>query len=281
METLKTYDPEELREDLYSGLFPIHGISSLGSAEFHLRAPAHYLGVALHSGGRVREELVGVMAVTPEERFREEDPFTELFIQDFPLQLIGRDSRFEYDLNREPDRCIYAHNRKKWGLTVWNRELTQKEKELNLTRFREFHVILDMLVEYVTGIGTPAVLFDMHSFCYQRKKKMLWFEDAGPEINLGTRFINREYFAPLVDRFLEGISGMMIDGYPVRVRENVLFPGGYLTRKYAASHNREILVLAIEFKKLFMDEVTGIFNSEKFHILKSGFTRSKDRILER
>ncbi|MCK4749359.1 MAG: N-formylglutamate amidohydrolase, partial [Bacteroidales bacterium] len=125
-----------------------------------------------------------------------------------------------------------------------------------------------------------VVLFDMHSFCYQREQKTNWFDDEKPEINLGTRFINRQFFSPLVDCFLEGVSGTRIGEHPMRVGENELFPGGYITRKFAKKYNRQVLVLAIEYKKIFMDERTGEIHKEHFDIVKNDFLRTRDQIMD-
>ena len=280
MNTLKRYELEEIRRRFREGGLPFSGISPLGSAEFHFREPARYLGVALHAGSRVRPGLRGVMAVSEEERHREEDLFTERFIRDFPLQLIARDSRFEYDLNWEEERAIYPAGEKKWGLRVWSRELTKDERAATLDKYREFHAILDMVVEFLRGTGFPVILFDMHAFRYRRESHVAWFDDDKPEVNLGTRSVNRDHFARLIDCFLEGVAGTKIGNHTIRVTENGLFPGGYLTRKYSAGDNRGVLVLAIEYKKLFMDEQTGQFREEIFATLWKNFVKTRDRIID-
>lgn len=280
MEPLRSYQLDEIEQSLKEGRFPFSGISQLGSTEFHFRAPSRYLGVALHSGNAVRAELSDVMAVSPHDRFREEDPYTERFIEDFPLQIIAHDSRFEYDLNCEQEQTIYSSDEKKWGLKVWNRELTEGEKRTTYSKFKEFHAILDIVVELMLEQDSPVVLFDIHSFCYQRERKINWFDDEMPEINLGIRYINRHFFSPLIDCFLEGVSGTVIDGHPVRVVENELFPGGYLTRKYAQRQNRRVLVLAIEYKKIFMDEWTGDLYNDIFNVLKNDFLHTKEQIVD-
>jgi len=158
--------------------------------------------------------------------------------------------------------------------------LTEGEKRTTYSKFKEFHAILDIVVELMLEQDSPAVLFDIHSFCYQRERKINWFDDEMPEINLGIRYINRHFFSPLIDCFLEGVSGTVIDGHPVRVVENELFPGGYLTRKYAQRQNRRVLVLAIEYKKIFMDEWTGDLYNDIFNVLKNDFLHTKEQIVD-
>ncbi|MCK5137329.1 MAG: N-formylglutamate amidohydrolase [Bacteroidales bacterium] len=279
MSALKKYSLDEIGQCLTEGQFPISGITHLGSTEFHFRKPANYLGVALHTGRRVRQELLEALDVPREDRFREEDSYTDYFVNDFPLQLIARDSRFEYDLNWEIEKCIYPAEEKKWGFQIWNRPLNHGEIETTYDKYKEFYALLDLLIGYIIENQDFAMLFDIHSYCYQRKARTNWWEDMKPEINLGTRYINRAYFSPLIDLFMVGVSGITLDGHTLRVAENDVFPGGYLTRKYAKSHNQQVLVLAIEFKKIFMDEWTGELYPRKLEILKENLLLTKDRIV--
>ncbi len=279
MSQLKKYSLEEIGQCLKEEKYPISGITELGSAEFHFQKPVNYLGVALHNGSRIRPELLGAMEAEQEERFREEDPYTEYFLYDFPIQLIARDSRFEYDLNWEMDRCIYPAGEKKWGLQVWNRPLMDSEIEWTYNKYKEFHGLMDLLIGYILEYQSFAILFDIHSFCYQREERLKWWEDDKPEVNLGTRFINRAHFSSLVDLFLQHTSKMEINGHSLRVGENVLFPGGFLTRKYAESHMRKVLVLAIEYKKIFMDEWTGELFPQELDMLIDNLLLTKERIV--
>jgi len=280
LDGLRTYELDEIKQCFQAEKFPLSGITPLGSAEFHFTEPARYLGVTLHAGSLVRPGLTDSMSVSPGDRFREEDPYTDLFIEDFPVRIIARDSRFEYDLNWEIEESIYAADKKKWGLQVWNRELTEDERELTYRKYREFYALVDMATEFMLGSGSPVVIFDMHAFCYQRDHRIHWTGDGKPVINLGTRYINRKFFTPLIDAFLGGISETVIDGHPLRVAENELFPGGYITRRYAHLHYCRVLVLAIEYKKIFMDEWSGEFYMDKFHILRKDFNHAKERIIQ-
>ena len=194
MSILKRYSIEEIRQCLKEGKLPISGITRFGSTEFHFREPASYVGVALHNGNRVGSEVLEAMEVGQEERFREEDPHTDSFIQDFPLKLIARDSRFEYDLNREPHRSIYPFDALKWGLKVWCREVTPEEHERSLSKHQEFHDLVDLATLYMLRNNKYAVIFDMHSYCYQREEKQAWYKDSRPEINLGSKSVNKELF---------------------------------------------------------------------------------------
>ncbi len=279
MSGLRKYSLEEIGQCLKESRFPVSGMTLLGSAEFHFGKPSGCLGVALHNGSRVRPGLHEAMEVDQEERFREEDPFTDAFLREFPFRLVARDSRFEYDLNWEIEKCIYPRDKKKWGLQIWKRSLTSEEIDVTYDKYKEFHALMDLVINHILDHYPHAVVFDIHSFCYRRNEEMRWWEDNRPEINLGTQYINRDHFSTLINLFLEEVSGITVEGHFLRVAENELFPGGYLTRKYAVSHNRQVLVLAIEYKKVFMNELTGELYPQILETLIENLVLTKDRIL--
>ena len=281
MTGLKKYSLEEIGLQLEMGNFPFSGITELGTTEFHFVEPSSYLGVVLHSGNRVRPDILEIMEVNSKERFREEDPYMDRFIRNFPMQLIARDSRFEYDLNWEKDYAIYEYGKKKWGLQVWKRPLTQEEVETTLRKYHEFHSLLDIVISHMLKNSSTVLLFDMHSFSYQRNERKNWWEDKKPELNLGTRSVNRRLFAPQIDLFLKSISGSTLDGHPLRIAENELFPGGYLTHKMALAYDEKVLVFAIEYKKIFMDEWTGELYKDKIDTLIRDFLLTKDRMISK
>jgi len=250
---------------------PLSGITELGSAEFHILEPAHYVGVALHAGHRVRRDVLEQMVVAEADRFREEDPYTDHFIKDFPVRIIALDSRFEYDLNREEERSIYSSARGIWGLDVWRLKVEGRMREDTLKKHREFYSLVDLIVEYLLEHFGKLLVYDMHSYCYQREKKQQWFEDPGPEINLGTVAVNRELFAPVIEPLIGLLGENEIDGHPVRVGENEIFPGGYLSRRLSRAYFDSVLVLALEYKKLFMDEWTGEVYKDKLRKLIDNF----------
>jgi N-formylglutamate amidohydrolase len=63
-----------------------------------------------------------------------------------------------------------------------------------LEKHREFHKLLKMVCQYLLTQRSHALLFDIHSYCYQREEKQTWQEDERPEINIGTGAVNREIF---------------------------------------------------------------------------------------
>ncbi len=280
MKALIHFSLPEIVKKLQKNEFPFSGITLSDTAEFHFLQPSFYAGVAMHAGNRVRSSLDHVMSATEQERFREEDPYTERFMKELPIQIIARDSRFEYDLNREANRAIYGHDRKMWGIQVWKKELNEEERNLSMAKHREFHDFMDTVVEYLLRQGKYAVLFDMHSFCYQRKEIIPWSQDPGPEINIGSKAVNRVVFGRVIEDFKQSLSGLSIDGYPIRIAENEVFGGGYLARRLSKTYSGRLLVLAMEYKKIFMDEVTGEVYDEKLEVLIEHFKRAVEVLVQ-
>ena len=70
--------------------------------------------------------------------------------------------------------------------------------------------------------------------------------------------MDRERWAPVVDAFIETLRGHHINGEPIDVRENVSFQGkGEQTRFVHTNFPQTGCAIAVEFKKIFMDEWSG------------------------
>ena len=274
------YSLNEIEEKLWNGEFPFSGITELGSAEFHFEAPAFHAGVSMHSGHQVRKEIHEILAVSEEDRYREEDPFMDRFISGFPIRIFGRDSRFEYDLNHNPYRALYDYDKLKWGLKVWKREVTQEEQALSIKKHREFHKLLEMVCRYLLSQYSHALLFDLHAYCYQRETRQAWYEDEGPEINIGTGAVNREIFEPAITCFKRNLRRTKISDRPLRIAENEIFFGGYLSRHLSRIYHERLLVLALEYKKIFMEEWTGTLYKDVLDKLILDFNRAVVRAVE-
>ncbi len=274
-----TYSLDDVRNRLEREQFPFEGVTELGSASFRFLEPAVYAGLAIHAGSRVRENLREVMDVNREDRYREEDPFTERFIRDFPIQVVALDSRFEYDLNRPEERAIYPASELTWGLKVWTRPLTDEERAETLAKYREYHTLIDIVTEYLLRKNRYAVIFDCHSYNYQRDARIPWYDSDKPVINLGTEAVNREIFGGVIDTFLAQMKTLAVDGRHITAGENVVFRGGYVSRRLSQAHYDNLLVLAIEFRKIFMDEWSGELYDDRLEQISSHFSTVAQKIV--
>jgi N-formylglutamate amidohydrolase len=207
------------------------------------------LSTAIHNGGNMRHQLAANCLLSQTERYFEEDPFTGSFINQQPITLIGHDSRYEYDLNRPTAECVYVTA---WGKKVWKAPLTTEEiavsKEKHAQLYRIVTALLDALVE---DFG-QCIVYDIHSYNFRRYEHI----DL-PVFNLGTSTVTDERWQPVIKTWLSSLKDIVVDGVEITAAENDIFYGkGYLAR-YCHSKYDNVLVLATEVKKVFMNELTG------------------------
>jgi N-formylglutamate deformylase len=209
---------------------------------------------ALHAGHEIRDSLRPFVATDDEQRRREEDPGTEL-IADVDVGLVHvLRSRFEVDLNRKRSRAVYAGPEDTWGLDPWRAELPKREHAISLHLYDEFYSRLDHLLGAVVASHGCAVVLDVHSYNHRRSGPEAPPDDpaANPEVNLGTGTMDFDRWGAMASGVVSDLSRAGLD-----VRENVRFTGGHMA---AWAHKRfggDVCVLALEFKKTYMDEWTG------------------------
>jgi hypothetical protein len=90
--------------------------------------------------------------------------------------------------------------------------------------------------------------------------------------------MDRAHWAPLVDRFMGSLQEADYLGRHLDVRENVNFRGRHLARFVHTHFPRSGCCLAIEIKKIFMDEWTGALNEAAFEALLAAFRATLNRI---
>ncbi|GEQ86388.1 hypothetical protein ULMS_18960 [Patiriisocius marinistellae] len=81
---------------------------------------------AVHDGHQFRKELWENCIHTEYDRWFEEDPCTKEFVKTHPIVIAGCDSRFEYDLNRDPSNAIYEDA---WGKKLWRTPLDSDNRK--------------------------------------------------------------------------------------------------------------------------------------------------------
>ena len=116
------------------------------------------------------------------------------------------------------------------------------------------------------------VVFDLHSYNHRRDGPDASPADpaANPEVNIGTASMDRDRWAPVVDRFISDLRQFDYRGRHLDVRENVKFRGGHFPRWIHQQFPDSGCALAIEFKKFFMDEWSGsLFRADHQAILEA------------
>src|SRR5690606_24294835 len=137
----------------------------------------HYACAAIHDGHQFRKELWGNCLHSEYDRWYEEDPMTKEIIKSHPIVISGLDSRFEYDLNREPEDAIYDDA---WGKQLWNEPLSENMKAKSLKKHHNFYKVIYQLITTLNQKFGCCVVYDMHSYNRER-----WDREV-PTWNLGT-----------------------------------------------------------------------------------------------
>lgn len=217
------------------------------------------VAVAVHAGNGLRREVEELMALAPGDRLREEDPFTDEWATVAPTRLAALRSRFEVDLNRPRDSAVYLGPEDAWGLEVWRRPLPADVVERSLAEFDRFYDNLGAVLRDVERRHGRFVVLDLHSYNHRREGPdgPPADERDNPQVNVGTGSMDRERWAPVVDRFMADLRAFDHPDGPLDVRENVKFRGRNVAAFVHAGFPTTGCVLATEVKKTFMDEWTG------------------------
>ena len=225
------------------------------------RAASPLVGTAIHNGHGVRADLTPAMALDEAGRLREEDPFTEYAIRDVPNRIVFHRSRFEIDLNRSKPDAVYVRPDQAWGLNVWKERLPENQIAASHAIHDAYYAMLKQMLAGIEAMHGGFVLLDIHSYNHRREgpDSPPTDPEKAPVVNIGTFSMDRNRWQRLLDPFIETLAGQTLAGAPIDVRENIAFQGkGEQTRFVHEHFPKTGCAIAIEFKKVFMDEWTGI-----------------------
>jgi hypothetical protein len=222
------------------------------------------------------------MALDEAGRLREEDPFTAHFIGDIPNRIVVHRSRFELDLNRAQNGAIYLHPDQSWGLQVWRDQPEPEDVAALLRQHERYYATLLHVLSDVESEHGRFVLLDIHSYNHRRKGAQAPAspQETAPDINIGTSSMNRDLWAPILTPFMESLRQHSVRGRPLDVRENIAFEGRGEQTRFVHEHFPQTgCAIAVEFKKIFMDEWTGEPDQEAIGDLRAAI-RSALPVLE-
>jgi N-formylglutamate amidohydrolase len=249
------------------------------------RGDGPLVAAALHAGHDARPDLLPHFALPEAERLREEDPFTDRLTAVAPTRLVGLRSRFEVDLNRPPEGAVYRTPEQAWGLTVWKDGVPEAVFEASLAGYRAAYDALEPLLDEKVARYGSVVVYDIHSYNHRRGGPAgeAAPEAENPEVNVGTGSLDRARWGSLVDRFIRELS-LAGEATALRrrldVRENVRFRGGHFSQWAHARFPGRACVLALEFKKVFMDEWTGAPDEHHLDALRAALAITVPGVLE-
>lgn len=213
-----------------------------------------YVCGAVHDGHQFRRDLWDNCFHSEYDRWFEEDPCTKEFIKSHTIVIAGCDSRFEYDLNRDPDNAIYEDA---WGKKLWKTPLPEASKKLSLQKHQNFYKITHALIKKLEEKFGVVVVYDMHSYNWRR-----WDREV-PVINIGTANIDNKRFGENAEAWRNALSNLKLPhNIEATSKINDTFQGNGYFLKYITQHFKNTLVLATEFKKIYCDELNQVIFPE-------------------
>lgn len=250
--------------------------------EIHRGKKGPLVATAIHNGHRVRREVEKIMALSDDDRLREEDPFTWKWTDIGNTQIIGTRSRFEVDLNRPREKSVYINPEDAWGLKIWKSKPSREVVTCSLKEYNAFYTEMKRIFTDLEQQFGCFVVFDLHSFNYRREGPNALPDDPekNPEVNVGTGTMDRKLWRPLINRFISDLHAYDYCSRHLDVRENVKFKGGQFSRWIHQTFAGSACSLAIEFKKFFMDEWTGKPDNEQIEEIRSALQSTVPGVLE-
>jgi hypothetical protein len=240
------------------------------------------VAVAVHDGHDARDDSAALFAISDAERLREEDPFTGLWAEIAETHIIGLHSRFEVDLNRPREKAVYTKPEDAWGLIVWKSEPPPELVSASRAQYDAFYAEVEQILRRVADRYGRFVVFDLHSYNHRRDgpDAAPADPDLNPEVNIGTGTLDRAVWGGLADRFMHDLRAFDYLGRNLDVRENVKFQGGQFSRWVHQIFPGVGCSLAIEFKKIFMDEWTGQPDPQQLEAIRHALQATVPGILD-
>lgn len=208
------------------------------------------------------------MALDDATRFREEDPYTDRLTDLGGTQIRVDRSRFEVDINRPRHQAVYLDPDAAWGYTVFSTPPSPEMVERSLRMHDDFYA---GVTRHLDGLKDGFVVLDLHSYNHRRSGPRTLPEpvEDNPDVNVGTGTVDRSRWGGLIDRFMTDLGDQRVAGHRLDVGENVKFRGGHFPSWVNRRYPERGCALAIEFKKLFMDEWTGELDTQHLGQLRT------------
>ena len=230
------------------------------------------IAFAIHNGHDMPSDLLEICGISEADRLREEDPYTEFIAKRFPNNICVFDSRFMVDLNRSFDKAVYLKPEDCWGLEARTAALPKELLTGLQNDYKEWYAVLEYQIERLLHTHKLLIVLDIHSYNHRRQGEGSAPDpqSENPDIIIGKSNMPEKYHL-LVEHLRQRIDGKMLNGNPIDCRIDVKFSGGYLSRWLHQKYPLQVISLSLEFKKIFMNEWTGILNEEMFHSMAELF----------
>ena len=262
---MQTLSEQQIIDLIQAGL-PLEATLPDGSLTLKILDYVPYIGTATHHGHQFREELEPFCALNEAERYYEEDPGTGDWLDGLPITLVGGDSRYEYDLNRSPNECIYNEA---WNKAVWKQPLSQKERKVSLAKHSRYYRVLGSLLGKLEAMFGRCLVFDLHSYNMKRDGR-----EKAPIFNVGTAQIEKRKWHKTLQHLNENLSSIELPNLDVTCERDAVFYGLGYQAKFARQNFNAVLNIPVEVKKIYMDETTGEYFPVVHEALRENLSRA-------
>ncbi|MDO9576940.1 MAG: N-formylglutamate amidohydrolase [Candidatus Cloacimonadales bacterium] len=241
-------------------------MKKIAEFDFDYRKPL--VCTAIHNGHLLSPKIKNNLAVSEDIQIYEEDPFTERFTKGCGNRIIVNFSRFEVDLNRSPEKCVYLKPEDAWGLKTRKNPPSDCAISQSLEKYHGFYAEAKSYFSEMEKKFGRFFVYDIHSYNHHRLGSEAEFDDPekNPEIIIGTNNMPEKCF-PLVKKIQEKLTSYNYFGRSLDARINVKFPGGYFSKWIYNNFPGSACCIAIEFKKIWMDEWTSEVYEDKLQKL--------------
>ncbi len=221
------------------------------------------LALAIHNGHEMHSDLIQMCGITEADRLREEDPYTEIFANAYPNKIVVYTSRFTVDLNRRREQAIYQNPEDCWGLQARLAPLPDSLVTDLLRDYGQWYSLLTFSIKRLLDKNPFLLVLDLHSYNHRRQGENAPADSQNdnPDIILGRNNMPIEFY-PWVEKLRAQIDKKDVSGRILDCRIDVKFTGGWLCRWLHQTFPYQVLCLAVEFKKIFMNEWTGELDKE-------------------
>ena len=231
-----------------------HAVSDDYSFTLKVDKYVPYVCGAVHDGHQFRQELWDNCLHTEYDRWYEEDPETKNMVISHPILISGCDSRFEYDLNRDPSNAVFDTA---WGKQLWKSPLPKTDKTKSLQKHANFYQVVKALISKIEEKFGVCIVYDMHSYNWQR-----WDREV-PTWNLGTSNIDNTRFGELVESWRQMLASIELPhDIKQTAKVNDTFQGNGYFLKFITNTFENTLVLATEIAKVYCDEYKQVIYPE-------------------
>lgn len=126
-----------------------------GSIELKITSYLPIIGVATHGGTRIQRDFADLLKFKPNDSELLEESFTEFYMNRLPIQIIAKDNKGIYNLQKEKKEFICEEN--------FKIPLKDYQKKVLNSTYESFYKILKEILEVLSKTEKKVYLYDIHS----------------------------------------------------------------------------------------------------------------------